>query len=300
MKILLLGKNGQVGWELHRTLAPLGEIIALGRKELDLADFTRVRETVRETRPNLIVNAAAYTAVDRAEEEQELAMAINGVAPGILAEEAKRVNAGLIHYSTDYVFDGTKTTPYTEEDEPNPINVYGKTKLEGERAIQTVGVPHLIFRTSWVYGLRGSNFLLTILRLAQEQEELRVVDDQIGAPTWSRMISEATAQIVAQGVTDIYEFVSRFSGIYHLTASGSTSWYGFAKAILEVNLYQDKQLVKVIRPIPTSEYLTLAHRPLYSVLGNKKVNHIFGLALPDWRTQLEVYGWYVDILLEMI
>ncbi len=282
MKILLLGKNGQVGWELERTLAPLGKVIAMGRKELDLADFAKIRETVRETKPNLIVNAAAYTAVDRAEEEQELAMAINGTAPGILAEEAKRVNAGLIHYSTDYVFDGTKTTPYTEEDEPNPINVYGKTKLAGERAIKQVGVPHLIFRTSWVYGLRGSNFLMTILRLAQEREELRVVDDQVGAPTWSRMIAEATAQILAQGVTQLHPFITNNSGIYHLTASGSTSWHGFAKAILELNPGRSKQLAKVIEPIATSEYPALARRPGYSVLSNAKQNHIFRIRLPEW------------------
>ena len=223
-RILLTGKNGQVGWELQRTLAPLGEVVVLDRRQLDLSDPDQIRERVREISPDLIVNAAAYTAVDRAEAEPEPAMAVNGTAPGLLAEEAKRIGAAIIHYSTDYVFDGAKTTPYTEEDAPNPLNVYGRTKLAGEQAVQAAGVPHLILRTSWVYGMRGKNFLLTILRLAREREELKIVDDQIGAPTWSRTIAEATAQILTSGAWP----VSGASGIYHLTASGSTSWYGFA------------------------------------------------------------------------
>ena len=186
MKILLTGKNGQVGWELQRTLAPLGEVVAVDRQALDLANPDAIRALIREVKPALIVNPAAYTAVDKAESEPELAMAVNGIAPGIMAEEAKRLGAAMIHYSTDYVFDGTQTSPYTEKDRPNPGNVYGKTKLAGEQAIQAVGVPHLILRTSWVYGSRGRNFLLTILRLAQERDELKIVDDQIGAPTSSR------------------------------------------------------------------------------------------------------------------
>ena len=183
-----------MGWELQRTLAPLGEVVAADHNTtplaIDMAKPNSVRNVIREIKPSLIVNAAAYTAVDKAEEEPELAMAINGIAPGIIVEEAKRIDAAIVHYSTDYVFDGTKASPYTEKDEPNPINVYGRTKLAGERAIQNVGVPHLILRTSWVYSNRGKNFLLTILRLAQEQKELKIVDDQIGAPTWSQMIGE--------------------------------------------------------------------------------------------------------------
>ena len=186
MKILLLGKNGQVGWELQRTLAPLGGVIAIDKEELDLTKVHAIRSTVRSINPDLIVNAAAYTAVDSAEDEAELAMAINGIAPGILAEEADRCHAALIHYSTDYVFDGKKNYPYTEEDKPNPLNTYGNTKLAGDRAIHESGVPHLVFRTSWVYGLRGSNFLLTILRRIREKEILQVVNDQYGAPTWCR------------------------------------------------------------------------------------------------------------------
>lgn len=282
-KIMLTGKNGQVGWELQRTLAPLGEVAALDRQQLDLANPDQIREIVREIKPNLIVNAAAYTAVDKAEEEPELAMAVNGIAPGILAEEAKRLNAAIIHYSTDYVFDGAKTTPYTEEDEPNPLNVYGRTKLEGERAVQAVGAPHLILRTGWVYGTRGKNFLLTILRLAQEREELRIVDDQIGAPTWSRMIAEATAQILAQGYSSLLEK----RAIYHLSAGGQTSWYGFAKAIVARISETSTQSVKLIQ-IPTGKYSTPARRPAYSLLSNAKLNGAFGLAMLDWDRALEL------------
>jgi len=282
-RIMLTGKNGQVGWELQRALAPLGEVAALNRSQLDLANPNQIREQVREIKPGLIVNAAAYTAVDRAEEEPELAMAVNGIAPGILAEEARRSGAGIVHYSTDYVFDGAKTTPYIEDDTPNPINEYGRSKLAGERAVQAVGAPYLILRTSWVYGMRGKNFLLTILRLAREREELRIVDDQIGAPTWSRAIAEATAKILASGTWP----ASGTSGIYHLTASGSTSWYGFAKAILALDPNPSERVCKHIKPIPTAEYSTPARRPAYSVLSNTKLQNAFDVALPGWEQGLE-------------
>jgi dTDP-4-dehydrorhamnose reductase len=277
---MLTGKNGQVGWELQRTLAPLGDVVALGRQELDLTNPDQIRERAREIKPDLIVNAAAYTAVDKAEEEPELAFAINAVAPAVLAEEAKRVGAVMVHYSTDYVFDGTKTTPYTEEDQPNPINVYGKSKWEGERAIQAARVPHLIFRTSWVYGLRGKNFFLTILRLARERDEMRVVDDQIGAPTWSRMIAEATALILARG----YPFCADRTGIYHLSAGGCTSWYGFAEKII-TGVYGAGFKTR-LAPIPTSAYPTLSRRPAYSVLSNGKLADQFGLVMPEWDCAL--------------
>lgn len=280
--ILLTGKNGQVGWELQRTLAPLGEVVALDRQQLDLSNPAQIRERVREIKPGLIVNAAAYTTVDRAEAEPELAMAVNGTAPGILAEEAKRAGAAIIHYSTDYVFDATKTTPYTEEDAPNPINVYGRTKLAGEQAIQAVGVPHLILRTSWVYGMRGKNFLLTILRLAREREELTIVHDQIGAPTWSRTIAEATAQILASGA-----WPASAGGTYHLTASGSTTWYGFAKAILALDPKPSEQVCKRLIPIPTAAYPTPARRPAYSVLSNAKLKADFDVVLPGWKQGLK-------------
>ncbi|MEN6585484.1 MAG: dTDP-4-dehydrorhamnose reductase [Sulfuricella sp.] len=296
MKILLTGKNGQVGWELQRTLAPLGEVVAVDRRTLDLGNPDSIRSVIREVKPDLIVNPAAYTAVDKAESEPELAMAVNGVAPGVMAEEAKRLGAAMIHYSTDYVFDGTKTSPYTEEDIPNPINVYGKTKLAGEQAIQAAGIPHLILRTSWVYGARGKNFLLTILRLAKERDELKIVDDQIGAPTWSRMIAEATAQILAQSVlplTPHASLLTQYSGVYNLAAAGQTSWCGFAKAILESmapqgaypSLIIHHPLPKLI-PISTAEYPLPAPRPLFSLLARDKLSRTFGMKLPNWDDSL--------------
>lgn len=278
MKILLTGKNGQVGWELERTLATLGEVVAVDRRGMDLADPDSIRNAVRAARPDLIVNAAAYTAVDKAESEPGLAMAINGTAPGVMAEEAKRLGAAMVHYSTDYVFDGTKTTPYTEEDAPNPINVYGKTKLAGEQAVQAAGIPHLIFRTSWVYGRRGKNFLLTILRLAQERDELKIVDDQVGAPTWSRLIAEATAQILAQRRANL----SEVGGLYHLTSAGRTSWHGFARAILDRAARPRPRLVA----IPGADYPLPAPRPCNSGLSNQKMQRDFGLALPAWDAAL--------------
>jgi len=285
MRILLLGKNGQVGWELQRTFAPLGQVIALGRKELDFLDRLAIRRTVKSINPDLIINAAAYTAVDKAEEEAELALAVNGTAPGILAEEAALCRAALIHYSTDYVFDGTKATPYTEDDEPNPINIYGQTKLEGERLIQETEVPHLIFRIGWVYGLRGRNFLLTILQLARERETLSVVNDQFGSPTWSRMIAEAAALVLSRGLKDIRAYIESSQGLYNLSAAGHTSWHGFTGNILHLaagNAITCRQ----IKAIPTSEYKTTARRPLFSVLDNNKFNQQFGFKLPDWKSSL--------------
>jgi len=283
-RIMLTGKNGQVGWELQRTLAPLGEVVALDRRQLDLSDSKQIRELVREIKPNLIVNAAAYTAVDKAESEPEIAMAINGVAPGILAEEAKRIGAAIIHYSTDYVFDGNKTSPYTEDDTPNPLNEYGRTKLAGEQAVKAAGSPYIILRTGWVYGTHGKNFLLTILRLAHEREELSIVDDQTGAPTWSRMLAEATAQILS----DDYNALTAKRGIYHMTASGSTTWYGFSKAIIELDPNLKEQVCKYVRPILSAEYPTPARRPAYSVLSNAKLKAAFEVALPGWEQGLNL------------
>lgn len=296
MKILLIGKNGQVGWELQRTLATLGDVVAIDRQGMDLANPDSIRSAIRIIRPDLIANAAAYTAVDKAESEPELAMAINGIAPGIMAEEAKRLGAAMIHYSTDYVFDGTKTSPYTEEDAPNPLSVYGKTKFAGEQAILAVGIPHLIFRTSWVYGLRGRNFLQTILRLAKERDELKVVDDQIGAPTWSRMIAEATSQILAQSflpLTPHPSLLTQYGGIYNLTAAGRTSWCGFAKATLDSMATQGATSALLtphpspkLIPITTPEYPLPAPRPPNSVLSSAKLNRTFGVALPAWDASL--------------
>lgn len=239
MKILLTGVTGQIGWELQRALMTLGEVIPVGRNitnaslRMDLVQPDTIRSIIREVKPDLIVNPAAYTAVDKAESEPELAMMVNGIAPGVMAEEAKRLGAAMVHYSTDYVFDGTSQVPYTESDIPNPQNVYGETKLAGEKAIQAVELPHLIFRTSWVYGMRGKNFLLTMLKLGKEREELRIVDDQIGAPTWSRAIAETTAQVLSGVSGNVSDFLVDKGGLYHLSASGKTSWYGFARAIFE-------------------------------------------------------------------
>lgn len=284
MNILLTGVKGQVGWELRRSLAPLGNVTVVDSRAMDLACADAIRAKVREVVPQLIVNPAAYTAVDKAESEPERAHAVNAVAPGILAEEAKRCGAILVHYSTDYVFDGAKTQPYVEEEAPNPLNVYGVSKLAGEVAVRASLARHLILRTSWVYGTRGSNFLLTMQRLMRERPELKIVDDQIGAPTWSRMIAEVTAQILAQCLSPA-RGADRPEpwGTYHLTCSGATSWYGFATAIAALGGHETR-----LTPIPTSDYPTPARRPANSQLDNGKLERVFGLRLPHWRKALEL------------
>ena len=284
--ILVTGVNGQVGFELLRSLQGLGRVIAADRAVLDLADPARLRDIVRELKPAIIVNPAAYTAVDKAETDEAAARAINADAPRVLAEEAARSGATLIHYSTDYVFDGTKAAPYVEGDATNPQNVYGRTKLEGEQAIAAAGCAHLILRTSWVYGRRGKNFLLTMLKLGAERPELRVVADQVGAPTWSRTIAAATAHIVAQGVgsRDADWWRTR-SGVYHLTAAGETSWHGFAEAIFGIALPAGAP--KVV-PIRASEYPVPAARPANSRMSHQKLADTFGLHLPAWDHALRL------------
>jgi dTDP-4-dehydrorhamnose reductase len=288
LKILLTGINGQVGWELQRTLMSLGEVIPAGREIMDLASPDRIRQAIRKFEPHLIVNPAAYTAVDKAELEPELAQAINAVAPGIMAEEARRLGAAIVHFSTDYVFDGDRSTPYQETDATNPLGVYGKTKLEGEIAIQAVDVPHLILRTSWVYSRMGKNFLLTMLKLGRERQELRIVSDQIGAPTWNRAIAEVTAQILAQGIGNLSEFLRDRRGIYHLSAGGETNWHEFATAILASDPDRSAQVVTSILPITTADYPTPARRPQYSLLDNSKLHNTFGLSLPNWQQSLQL------------
>lgn len=296
--ILLIGNNGQVGWELQRALMPLGAVIAVGRGtrplSIDLADADSICSLVRELQPGLIINAAAYTAVDKSEDEFELASTVNGSAPGILAEEAKSLGAGLVHYSTDYVFDGKTATPYSEQQPTNPINAYGRSKLAGERAIQAVGGAHLIFRTSWVYGVRGSNFFLTVIRLAAQREELRIVDDQTGSPTWSRLIAEATAQVLVRAPlsadrSPLFEpHLREQGGIYHLTAAGQTSWFGFAQAIIDhLRVFSTLKVERLI-PIPTKDYPLPAHRPAFSVMSTDKLRSRFGLKLPDWEQALQL------------
>jgi dTDP-4-dehydrorhamnose reductase len=285
-RILLTGKTGQVGYELERSLQGLGEIIAVDRSQMDLANLDQVREVIRAVKPTLIVNPAAYTSVDKAESEPELAMKINCHAPAVMAEEAKKLGAAMIHYSTDYVFDGTKPTPYTEDDVTCPINVYGQTKLAGENAIQAAGIPHLILRTSWVYGMRGKNFLLTILRLAKERDALSIVADQHGSPTWCRTIADTTAHIIAQhastaGADDDWE---RLSGLYHLTAQGQTTWHGFTEAILRHSSVEKRPLVK---PILADEYPLPARRPGNSVLSSQLLIGKL-CALPAWDAALKL------------
>lgn len=282
--LLVVGGNGQIGWELRRTLLPLGRIVSTTRQELDLASPDSVRRCVNHVQPDLIVNAAAYTAVDRAESEPDIANAINGIAPGILAEEARRRGILLVHYSTDYVFDGARSGPYDEDDAAKPLNVYGKTKYTGEVAIRQVGSRHLILRTSWVYGARGKNFLLTIRRLARERDSLAIVGDQTGAPTWSRAIAETTAQVLARCWGDkSAEALSAISGTFHLTAAGATSWYEFARALL-----RDMAKAPSINRVTTAEYPTPAARPKNSLLSIAKLERTFGIALSDWQTQLDL------------
>lgn len=286
MNILLTGVNGQVGWELARALAPLGRVAGFTSRDLDLADPAAIRARVAEIKPRLIVNPAAYTAVDKAESEPDRVRAVNAIAPGVLAEAARKCGAILVHYSTDYVFDGTKDGPYLEDDPTGPLNVYGATKLEGEEAIRASGARHLIFRTSWVYGRRGVNFLLTMQRLMKERPELRIVADQHGAPTWCRTIADATAQALAQ-----YLSPARGAdrpepwGTYHLSTGGATTWHGFAQAIAELTPLERRP---ALIPIPSAEYPTPARRPANSRLDNGKLARVFGLRPPDWREALEL------------
>lgn len=294
VNILLLGRDGQVGWELQRTLAPLGNVVAAGRSggevAADLEDFDSLARVVREVRPRIIVNAAAYTAVDRAESEPDKAMRVNGEAPGVLAELAAEQGAGLIHYSTDYVFAGDADRSYREDDLTAPQGVYGKSKLAGEAAIRQSGAAHLILRTAWVYGARGHNFLLTMLRLMREREEIGVVADQTGAPTWSRLIAEATAVLVARCMDDGGPIFEGRGGLYHLTCGGQTTWFGFAAAIRQQALALGllREPCARVKPIATAEYPTPARRPAFSVLDCGKLRDDFAVEVPDWEHALRL------------
>jgi dTDP-4-dehydrorhamnose reductase len=286
-RILIVGAYGQVGRELQRSFADAGEIITRDRDTVDLAVPDQVRAMIRDTTPGIILNASAYTAVDRAESEPDVALAVNATAPGILAEEALRTGALLVHYSTDYVFDGSKASPWVETDKPHPLNVYGATKLAGEEAIQKVGGKYLIFRTSWVYGPHGNNFLLTMLRLGRERDALSIVDDQIGAPTTSIELANATRAIVSGALAGQFGAAESWAALYHMTCGGSVSWCGFAKAIFARAgaLLQGK--APVVKPIPTAEYPTPAKRPLNSLLSNERLNTRFGVQLSSWETALD-------------
>lgn len=279
-KILILGSKGQVGWELRRTLAPLGQVIAHDRTSLDLSCPTSLSRKIQEIQPQVIVNAAAYTAVDKAETDQETCYAINAKAPQQLAQDAKNLQALLIHYSTDYVFDGKSPYPYKEQDSTNPQNIYAKSKLEGDQAILSSGCSHIILRTSWVYGSRGQNFLRTMLRLGQQKDLLKIVDDQIGAPTWSRLIAEATAQVIAR--------YNGQDGLYNLTSGGKTSWFGFAQAIFDLYSLKSEYKVPQLNNIPSSEYPVPAKRPQNSLLCQDKLFQTFQIKMPDWKEALEM------------
>jgi dTDP-4-dehydrorhamnose reductase len=284
MKILLFGKNGQVGWELQRALAPLGELVALDFDASLHADFTRpegLRDTVRQLAPDVIVNAAAHTAVDKAEVEPDLAHTINATAPGVLAEEAARRGAWLVHYSTDYVFDGSGSTPRNEDAPTQPLSVYGRTKLAGEEAIRASACRHLILRTSWVYAARGGNFAKTMLKLAQERDQLRVVGDQIGAPTGAELLADATAHAIRATQRD-----EKLGGTYHVVAAGETSWHGYARHVFakarEAGVAL-KVAPEAVEAVPTTAYPTPARRPLNSRLDTARFRAAFGLVLPDWQ-----------------
>ena len=289
MKFLLFGKGGQVGWELQRSLAPLGQVVALDSDSTDLCgDFTNLdglAASVEAVRPDFIINAAAHTAVDKAESEPELARTINALAPEVLAKAAQRIGAGIVHYSTDYVFNGSGDARWTETDQPEPLNVYGRTKLEGERLVAAACARHLIFRTSWVYAARGGNFAKTMLRLAGERERLTVIDDQFGAPTGAELLADVTAH----ALRDLVLHPQR-AGLYHLTASGETTWHGYASHVLEIARAAGvslKTAADAVAAVPTSAFPTPAQRPLNSRLDTSKLQATFGLTLPDWRSGVD-------------
>jgi dTDP-4-dehydrorhamnose reductase len=288
MRILLLGKDGQLGWELQRTLAPLGDLVSFDFPQFDLLDEGNTRRMIQDERPQLIVNATAYTAVDQAEKEPELAQAINAVAPGYLAEQARLLGAGFVHFSTDYVFNGSKASPYSESDEPNPLGVYGKSKLDGERKIEQVGGIYLILRTSWLYSLRRDSFVTRVLQWSRQQEVMRVVDDQISNPTWARMLAEVVAQLLAKGGENVAGWLGDRSGVYHLAGNGFTSRYAWACEILRFDPDREQQVTKKILSSSSKDFPTLAERPLFSALDCSRFFDIFGLQLPDWKIALQM------------
>lgn len=288
MNILLLGNTGQLGWELQRTLAPLGQVAALDYPEVNLADAAGLRQIVRRLHPQVIVNATAYTAVDRAESETELVMAINSCGPGILADEAAALGAALLHFSTDYVFDGAKGSAYIETDIPNPLNIYGRSKWAGEQAVQQVGGAYLILRTSWVYSLRRDSFVTKVLKWARQQRTLRLVTDQVSNPTWARMLAEVTAQMLAVGGRDVVPWLTEHRGLYHLAGDGYASRMEWAQAILRCDPRRDEQVIEDILPGRTDDFPSPACRPLFSALNCDHFYEVFGLRLPPWEIALRL------------
>jgi dTDP-4-dehydrorhamnose reductase len=288
MKILLLGKNGQLGWELRRTLACLGEVLALDFPEVDFTHPELLAALVRSEKPALVVNAVAYTAVDRAESEAESVNRINAQTPGAMAEEAQKIGAGFIHYSTDYVFDGEKGSPYTEGDDPHPLNVYGCTKLGGEQAVQAAGGRAWIFRTSWVFSNRRESFVAKVLQWSRGQKKLRVVSDQIGSPTWARALAEATSLALARGGADLPDWMAQTRGLYHLAGEGSASRLEWAREILSLDTHPEEQVTETIEPAASSEFPTPATRPLYTALDCGRFAATFGFRLPSWQVSLQL------------
>ena len=288
MKIVLFGKNGQLGWESQRMLPILGEVISLDRKELDLCDLDAIQKILSEWKPNLIINASAYTDVDGAEKETDLAMKINALAPGILAEMSRKLRAVFIHYSTDYVFDGGRNALYTETDQTNPLNMYGKSKLMGEENIRQAGEAYLILRTSWVYSLRGNSFVNKVLKWSRQNKTLKVVSDQVSSPTWARTLAEITSFMLAKNKKDIFENIRERSGIYHLAGSGFASRYDWAKQILANDPEPSEQIVQAIEPALSEEFPTPAVRPLFSALDCSRFEETFGLQLPGWEQTLKL------------
>ncbi len=287
MKTVLFGKNGQVGWELQRILPSFGQVVALDYDDLDLSNLKALQTRLDELKPDLIVNASAYTAVDRAETERDLALKVNGEAPGVMAETARRSGGMLVHYSTDYVFDGTKGSPYVETDHPNPLNVYGESKLAGERAIQQAGEAYLILRTSWVYSTRmQSGFVNKVLAWARQNETLQIVDDQVGCPTWARMLAETTALLVAKGGDQPVDYMKSKQGVYHVAGKGGASRFEWAQTILAYDPHREEQRVSRLEPASSAEFPTPAVRPAHSVLDCALFENVFGLFIPDWKESL--------------
>jgi len=288
MKIVLFGKNGQVGWELQRILPILGEVFSMGRDELDISDLDAVRNILNELKPKLIINASAYTQVDRAEKESDLAMKINALAPEVMAEAANKLGSVFIHYSTDYVFDGKRDTPYTENDPVNPLNVYGESKLKGEENVQQAGGAYLILRTSWVYSLRGNGFVNKVLGWARKNETLKIVSDQISTPTWARMLAEITNFVIVRNNANLLEIIRERRGVYHASCHGYTSRYEWAKQILANDPARTEQIVRSIEPALTGDFPTPAVRPLFSALDCTRFEKTFSLQLPDWSSILKL------------
>ena len=288
MKIVLFGKNGQLGWEFERSLSVLGDVVALDRENLDICNLHKVQKTLSELKPDLIVNASAYTDVDRAEKEPELAMKINAQAPGVMAEASRTLGAGFIHFSTDYVFDGRGSRPYTENDGTSPLNVYGRSKLMGEENIKQAGDAYLILRTSWVYSLRGNSFVNKVLGWARKNSTLRIVDDQVSSPTWARMLAEVTCLLIAQNQGNLHDRIREQCGIYHVAGSGSTSRYEWAKQILANDPQRSEQTVQAIEPGRSEDFPTPATRPLFSALDCTRFEKTFELRLPPWSSTLKL------------